>query len=68
MNKIILSTLLKTWILDLDGTLAVHNGYTLDGDKVLEGVKEFYEKLEKSDKVLIITEERKNINLRLLNS
>lgn len=28
-----LSTLRKTWIFDLDGTLVVHNGYREDGDR-----------------------------------
>ena len=66
MSKIILSTLPKTWILDLDGTLVLHNGHTLDGDKVLEGVKEFYEKLGENDKVLIITARKKEYKLETI--
>lgn len=66
MSKIILSTLPKTWILDLDGTLAVHNGHILDGDKVLKGVKEFYEKLGEGDKVLIITGRKKEYKLETI--
>ncbi len=31
-EKLILSTLPKTWIFDLDGTLLRHNGYKLDGN------------------------------------
>lgn len=35
-----LSTLPKTWIFDLDGTLVKHNGYKIDGhDTLLERVK-----------------------------
>ena len=46
MNKLILSTLAHTWILDLDGTIVKHNGYKLDGtDTLLEGAKEFLEKM-----------------------
>ena len=30
-KKLILSTLPKTWIFDLDGTIVRHNGYKLDG-------------------------------------
>ena len=38
-NQLNLSTLSKTWIFDLDGTLVKHNGYKLDGmDTLLEGV------------------------------
>ena len=37
-----LSTLPKTWIFDLDGTLLKHNGYKTDGhDTLLDGVKEY---------------------------
>lgn len=33
------STMGKTWILDIDGTLVKHNGYQLDGcDTLLEGI------------------------------
>ena len=46
----------KTWILDLDGTIVKHNGYKTDGkDTVLDGVKEFLNKLPKDDFIVIIT-------------
>ncbi len=51
-----LSTLSKTWILDIDGTLVKHNGYKIDGyDTLLDGVKEFFEKLPPDDKVVLLT-------------
>ena len=41
-KKLILSTLPKTWIFDLDGTIVRHNGYKLDGkDSLLAGMKEY---------------------------
>jgi len=47
-TKLILSTLPKTWIFDLDGTLLKHNGYKLDGeDSMLEGAKEYLDSLPK---------------------
>ena len=50
MNKLILSTLAHTWILDLDGTIVKHNGYKLDGtDTLLEGAKEFLEDIPEKD-------------------
>lgn len=50
------STLPKTWILDVDGTIVKHNGYKIDGyDTLLEGVKEFFEKLPPEDKVILLT-------------
>ena len=39
-KKITLSALGKTWVLDLDGTVVVHNGYLADGkDTLLSGAK-----------------------------
>ena len=55
-KKIILSTLPKTWVFDLDGTLLKHNGYKLDGtDTVLSGVKEYLETIPKEDRIVIFT-------------
>lgn len=55
-DKLILSTLPKTWIFDLDGTLVKHNGYKLDGmDTLLSGVKEYLETIPTEDKILILT-------------
>ena len=55
-QELILSTLPKTWIFDLDGTLVKHNGYKLDGkDTLLDGVKEYLDELPKEDKIIILT-------------
>ncbi len=51
-----LSSLPKTWILDVDGTLVKHNGYKIDGyDTLLDGVNEFFENLSVEDKVVLLT-------------
>ncbi len=56
MKTLKLSNMSKTWILDLDGTIVKHNGYKTDGkDTVLDGVKEFLNKLPKDDFIVIIT-------------
>lgn len=56
VEKIILSTLPKTWIFDLDGTILKHNGYKLDGiDTLLEGTKEYLDSLPEEDKIIIFT-------------
>jgi hypothetical protein len=49
-----LSKLKKTWILDLDGTILIHNGYKNGGDVILPGVLDFLEKI-KEDFIVIIT-------------
>ena len=55
-EKLILSTLSKTWIFDLDGTIVQHNGYKTGGkDILLEGAKEYLDGLPSEDKVVIMT-------------
>ena len=69
-KELILSTLPKTWIFDLDGTLLKHNGYKLDGeDTLLEGVKEYLDGIPEEDHILILTsrtEEYKEQTLKFL--
>lgn len=56
MEKLILSTLPKTWVFDLDGTLLKHNGYKIDGrDAVLPGTMECLQKIPIKDKIIIFT-------------
>lgn len=56
MERMVLSTLPKTWILDLDGTLVKHNGYKLDGtDTLLAGAKEYLAELPEEDRIVILT-------------
>ncbi len=50
-----LSPLPHTWILDVDGTLCVHNGHLNGGDELLPGVKEFFAQLPGEDMVVLIT-------------
>ena len=55
MEKMILSCLGHTWILDLDGTIVKHNGYKIDGeDSLLSGAKEFINGLPEKDKVIFL--------------
>ncbi len=55
-EKLILSTLPKTWIFDLDGTILKHNGYIFDGkDTLLQGAKEYLDAIPKEDKIIIFT-------------
>ena len=56
MNKLILSTLGHTWILDLDGTIVKHNGYKIDGiDTFLPGAKEFLANIPEKDMIIFLT-------------
>lgn len=66
-----LSTLSKTWIFDLDGTLLKHNGYKMDGvDTVLPGVREYLAAIPNEDKIIIFTsrlEQYKQVTLDFLS-
>jgi PhoPQ-activated pathogenicity-related protein len=50
-----MSSLPKTWIIDLDGTVFLHNGYLLGKDILLPGVKNFFDNIPSSDKIILIT-------------
>ena len=69
-DKLILSTLPKSWIFDLDGTIVKHNGYKTDGkDSLLPGAKEYLDELPAEDRIIIFTSrtrEYKEITLAFL--
>ena len=55
-DTIALSTLPKTWIFDLDGTVVKHNGYKTDNqDTLLDGAKEYIDNIPPEDFILILT-------------
>ena len=55
-NFLVMSTLHKTWILDLDGTILKHNGYKIDGeDTILAGALEYLNSVPQNDKIVILT-------------
>lgn len=55
-EKIVVSPLPKTWVLDLDGTVVKHNGYKLDGhDTFLPGAKEFLVSIPPEDMIIFVT-------------
>lgn len=55
-NKLELTTLGHTWIIDLDGTIVKHNGYIVDGeDSFLPGAEEFLKGIPNKDMVIFLT-------------
>ena len=55
-NRLTLSGLGHTWVLDLDGTILKHNGHkTAEGDSFLPVAKEFLSQIPKGDLVVFIT-------------
>lgn len=66
------SSLSKTWIFDLDGTLLKHNGYKIDGiDSWLPGAREFLEEIPEGDMIIFLTsrtEEYRKITVDFLKN
>ena len=58
-EKLTISPLGHTWVLDFDGTLVEHNGYKTGEDKFLKGAKEFLQSIPKEDYILILTAREK---------
>ena len=54
-NELVLSSLGKTWIFDLDGTLVKHNGYLEGQDILLTRAADFVSKIPSEDMIVIIT-------------
>lgn len=69
-NTLILSTLPKTWVFDLDGTIVKHNGYKTEGrDTLLPGVEKFFNNVPEEDKIIFFTsrtEEYREATLQFL--
>ncbi len=58
--EVVMSSLPKTWILDLDGTIVKHNGYKIDGkDSLLPGAKKLLSQIGKDDFVIFVTSREK---------
>jgi len=54
-KALILSELVHTWLIDLDGTVLVHNGHLNGQDELLPGVKEFFESIPSDDFVILLS-------------
>lgn len=50
-----LSTLAHTWLIDVDGTVLAHNGHLLEGDRLLPGVQEFWQRIPVGDVVILLS-------------
>ena len=56
ITDLVLSALPKTWIIDFDGTIVIHNGHLYDGtDSILQGSLEFIRKIPATDVIIILT-------------
>ena len=52
---LVLSCLPHTWLIDLDGTVLLHNGHKKGGDVLLPGVLDFWKMLPRADHVILMS-------------
>jgi hypothetical protein len=55
MKHLKLSSLPKTWLLDIDGTIVIHNGHLNNNEKLLEGTKKFIDNINPDDAIILLT-------------
>jgi FMN phosphatase YigB (HAD superfamily) len=56
MPRITVSTLPKTWLFDIDGTLLAHNGHLAGDDRTLSGTRAFFDAhVGPDDAVILLT-------------
>jgi ribonucleotide monophosphatase NagD (HAD superfamily) len=64
------SSLPKTWLIDIDGTIFQHNGYLTGQDEVLPGVVQFLSALPPEDVVILMTarsQDHRNVTVAALD-
>lgn len=67
-DELVLSTLGKTWLIDLDGTVVKHNGHMTDGyDTFLPGAEEFLKSIPEDDILIILTARKEEYRKRTLS-
>ena len=55
-SQLVLSALQHTWLIDIDGTIAIHNGYLTDGeDTPIENSCDFLRELPDNDFIILLT-------------
>ena len=54
-HSLTLSSLPKTWMIDIDGTVLPHNGHLSGTDALLPGVTELWARFGAQDRVILMT-------------
>jgi hypothetical protein len=55
MTEIVLSALAHTWLVDLDGTVFVHNGHLYGEDRLAPGVAGFWACIPPGDVIVLLS-------------
>ena len=69
--QIRVSSLPHAWLIDLDGTVLLHNGHKNGGDALLPGVAEFWQAVPRADTIILMstrTESEKAATLEFILS
>jgi hypothetical protein len=67
MIDIQISVLAHTWLIDIDGVLIKHNSHKFDGNELLTGVKEFWDKIPEHDIIILMSARTKDEEASTLN-
>lgn len=63
-----LSNLPKTWIIDIDGTIFIHNKYLESEDALVPKFLDFYKQIDPNDYILLVTSREKKYQSQTLKS
>jgi hypothetical protein len=69
MKSLELSALPHTWLIDIDGTIFLHNGHLIGDDQVLPGVREFWSQIPACDLIILLSaraEDQRNRTIQAL--
>lgn len=55
MKSLVLSKLPHTWLIDVDGTVFLHNGHKAGDDQLLPGVKQFWDAIPDHDTIILLS-------------
>lgn len=55
IKKKLFSSLEKLWLLDLDGTILIHNSHLMGDQNFVTGAKEFLKNIDEKDTVIFLT-------------
>lgn len=58
----------KTWFIDIDGTIFIHNGYLNGKNELIKNAKEFLETIPDNDSIIYVTARPKKYAEMTINS
>ena len=53
--RLFLSPLPHLWLIDIDGTIVIHNGHLLGQEELLPGVASYWKKIPSADMIVLLT-------------